>query len=112
MTKEEIKRKFEEFQAEAVKIIEHKSELIAELRSAVRLVQAGNKTKDKQIEQMSETIDALFAALRECEVEIDMAIDDEYPASAHGHFARQNAHWKANNPARIALDAYDAGRNK
>ena len=70
------------------------------------------RVDEEQLIRQSEVITALIDALRECEVEIDMAIDNEYPASAHVHFARQNAHLKAHNPARIALDAYDAGRGK
>ena len=52
----------------------------------------------------------LIEALRECEVEIDMATDEKYPPNAHPMLAVKNAQCRANNPARIALDAYDKER--
>lgn len=67
---------------------------------------------EEQLIRQSEVITALIEALRECEVEIDMAIDNECPPDSERHIAAMNAHYKATNPARIALDAYDAGRTE
>lgn len=69
-----------------------------------------NRLMSKIIEQKDEAIRDLITALRECEVEIDNAIDYEYPPETHTAIAKKNALHRAHNPARIALDAYDKER--
>ena len=69
-----------------------------------------NSEFDRLLKQKGDVIIKLIEALRECEVEIDMAIEREFPPDASKTSQRDNAFHRAHNPARIALDAYDAGR--
>ena len=68
------------------------------------------KVDEEQLIRQSEVITALIDALRECEVEIDMATDELFPVGCDTELDKLNAQHRAHNPARIALDAYDAGR--
>lgn len=70
------------------------------------------RVDEEQLIRQSEVITALIEALRECEVEIDMAIDRDYPPEEGQILQRLNAIQRSRNPARIALDAYDAGRGR
>ena len=56
------------------------------------------------IEGREEKIE-MCQALRKCETEIDKNIDDDLPFD-EPHCKRMNAHLKANNPARVALEKY------
>ena len=69
-----------------------------------------NAEFDRLLKQKGDVIIALIEALRECEVEIDMMIEREYPPEESQITARLNCIQRKQNPARIALDAYDAGR--
>ena len=70
------------------------------------------RVDEEQLIRQNEVITALIKALRECEVEIDMAIEEMFPRDVNAALDTINAEQRAHNAARIALDAYDAGRNK
>lgn len=62
-------------------------------------------TNNELLVKRGEIILDLVGALQRCQLEIDKNIDDDLPYE-NIHCRRMNAHLKATNPARVALEKY------